>query len=44
LFTGCGRSRQRENSRPNDGPDSNAGQVESTERALQLTIRRGRFS
>jgi hypothetical protein len=44
LFTGCGRPRQRENSRSDDGPDSNASQVERTERALQLAIRRGRFS
>ncbi len=44
LFAGCGRSRQRENSRPDDGPDANAGQVERAEHALQLTIGRGRFS
>src|ERR1700756_2774630 len=44
LFTGCGRSPQREKSRPDDGPDANAGQVERTERALQLAIGRGRFS
>ena len=44
LFTGCGRSRQRENSGPDDGADANTGQVERAERALQLTFGRGRFS
>jgi hypothetical protein len=44
LFPCSGGSRQREDSGANDGPYSNAGKVERTERPLQLTFGRGRFS
>ena len=40
MFTGRGRSRQGENSGPDDGPDAKAGQVERTERAVNLLKKR----